>query len=1794
MAEKKLVSEVLGKIIIDTTQPDKALPGINALIQKLTSDLKEATKEAARLGGALGDAPKDSQEFAKLQQEIKGVKTRLSELRTIRTALKIADPKDIDGLKELNRQINLTVSTIEGMERRTAVRKGAFGLDPKTLREGETSLKALAKAAKEAKVELALAGDDKALKSLDRTIKQNESKLKQQIDNLRMQKMQEDQDHFANLELGKRQKALDRAHTQALAQNAEFDKKVAKQKQKLQSDQDFFENLELGKKQKALERAHLQALAMNSTFDKKLLAEKAKQFAAQELFENLSLGKRQKALEAAHTQAIAMEVTRNKRIAAERQKLEMEELHRQNQLLNPNKKGPVAEDELIKNAAQRRLGLIGGQGGASLIAVQASLMANYSILQNLTNTITAGVRNSVELESAFRNIQAVTVTTSKEMVGLETRIKDVAAASKFSSVEVAQAALILGQAGLNAKQTGDALKAVATLAVASGTSMAESVDLVTSVLGVFDKKASEAIDITNKITAAANSSKINVEKMALAFQYVGNTAAQMGVSFEESTAALAAMSNAGIKSGSTMGTGLRAFLTETQQPTEEFIKIITNLGLSLADLDFKAHGLLGVARKLREAGFIASDAIKSFDIRSAAAFNAMVANPEDLERQYKLLLDTNAGLAAEAVQMDSLKSQAARLTTSLSNLVATGFEPLGKLLKSVASGTATIAEAMSEWSLVMGVVGTTVSVLLVGAVAKYTLSLALGAAATLGLTSATAASVASMSVGAFTTAILTKAKLAYAAATATATASTFTLAGAVKALSGVTIFGALGLAIAAVTAVFVGFNHVMESSKRKTEELRAALDNSKGGYEEQIGVIQSLNNKIEELNHKADTLAGTQKDVELMAVALTAQFGKEGFASDKLSDSFAKQAKQLEKLRDLKEESAKQSLQLARLDAAALTQNQEQELSKEFSKVRQRGTVSEGINRALGSEDIKMLNVAQVNILRDMKKALEANDPNNPGPLASATEILRILALKVKDDKTLGLFSGRSNFFNEAADQLGVVSVAAGNVRQSREEQTTLDFKASQAEAARAFGKAKIFGDMTFTDALRDARSAGIEQRIIASGEARGDNGKTDPIRLHALAMQETRKSMDKLAELERVLEERRINTTDEAELSSLRTARTEVNARQEAAKVAMDRLTEQTQPIADRMEKARKAAAMGSERQKNKDVSAEEIRKNTLAGALHKHRGVINPVIQQELIDAELKGGEQRATNVRNMGPTSRLRQLRLSEEVATREAMIAQRDANLSGSEEAAMMFMEAGMKARSKARAAALEQLKVKLKEDSAVGGSREGLTKEERDFELRNFNEAEDQKDREFVQKFTGFANVAQMKLQQIRAQTNETRQDLLDLQNKNNQDNFARGERARELQERFDVNTGLGDPRGENIMLVRELKRELVNVDKQFLVSKSAELKLEDEIIEGEEKQLAVMESSLQTLEERLEVLQKIHDLGMGMTFDQQQEFIAAKGRLDPERTEVRNQRALVAGARRQRVDSQKELQTIRGRVRENQIPEIQEVNVENLGRAMDDVWAKWQNITANMDIVRTMREGFGDQINGFTTNLGNMFKTISVGTKGVTASFKDMALNTIDSIASIINQMLAMWAVQQMIGLVQTAVGAFSAGAGSVSGASVGTAPGSIFGGSSFNPSAISMPMPFGADGGFMTPSGFFERVQFMAGGGPVRGGVTGRDSVPTMLMPGEFVIKKNAVDVVGTDFLHGLNAQANGIAQKSAPRPPSAQSENKVLNVWVVSPEEAKQQTTTPNDIVVTIADNIERGGVVKKMIKQINLGLL
>src|SRR3546814_19826416 len=105
------------------------------------------------------------------------------------------------------------------------------------------------------------------------------------------------------------------------------------------------------------------------------------------------------------------------------------------------------------------------------------------------------------------------------------------------------------------------------------------------------------------MTAALNRSRLTVQQAALAVQYIGATAHDANISMNDVLASAGALAQAGIRSGSTIGTGLRTFLTDLIDPSEKLKTQLDALGLTMADVDVKTRGLTQGIENTSDAGF---------------------------------------------------------------------------------------------------------------------------------------------------------------------------------------------------------------------------------------------------------------------------------------------------------------------------------------------------------------------------------------------------------------------------------------------------------------------------------------------------------------------------------------------------------------------------------------------------------------------------------------------------------------------------------------------------------------------------------------------------------------------------------------------------------------------------------------------------------------------------------------------------------------------------------------------------------------------------------------------------------------------------------------------------------------------------------------------------------------------------------------------------------------------------------------------------------------------------------------
>jgi TP901 family phage tail tape measure protein len=276
-----------------------------------------------------------------------------------------------------------------------------------------------------------------------------------------------------------------------------------------------------------------------------------------------------------------------------------------------------------------------------------------ALLVGINNAFRSGLKAIIEYDQALKDLQAITGATSLEVAQMGVKILEVASTTKFSASEVAEGMRVIGQSGFSARESIQTMQAVSDLATGTLSDMASTVDLVTTAMRVFDVDASQSASVVDTFANAVNKSKLTVDKLRIAMNYVGPIARSAGVTFQELSASMGLLANSGIRA-STIGTGLRRIFAELAAPTEKLQRAALNAGVALNDLDPTSKGLATVLDNLK---LVLSDTGVAFDIfgkRGAASALALVSGEADFRAMQETVSQTGTAAAMAETQMKGL------------------------------------------------------------------------------------------------------------------------------------------------------------------------------------------------------------------------------------------------------------------------------------------------------------------------------------------------------------------------------------------------------------------------------------------------------------------------------------------------------------------------------------------------------------------------------------------------------------------------------------------------------------------------------------------------------------------------------------------------------------------------------------------------------------------------------------------------------------------------------------------------------------------------------------------------------------------------------------------------------------------------------------------------------------------------------------------------------------------------------------------------------------------------------------
>ena len=250
-------------------------------------------------------------------------------------------------------------------------------------------------------------------------------------------------------------------------------------------------------------------------------------------------------------------------------------------------------------------------------------------------------------------------------------IRNVGVQTKFTAPEVADAGKFLAMAGFNIDDINKSIVPIANLALIGDTDLGATADITTNIMTGYGIAAGQIGKASDIMAMTFTSSNTTLTEIAEAYKYSASLLSAGGIGFEEATAALGILGDAGVK-GSQAGTTMRTIMANIVKPTNKQQAHWDRVGVARYDKDGNVRDLLDIFQDLSAKDLGVADFYQLFHKTAAQGAVSLTKNVDKwntvIERNF--LSDGLAHKLAEE-KKNTLQGMWAQLTSSF---VETGMQ----------------------------------------------------------------------------------------------------------------------------------------------------------------------------------------------------------------------------------------------------------------------------------------------------------------------------------------------------------------------------------------------------------------------------------------------------------------------------------------------------------------------------------------------------------------------------------------------------------------------------------------------------------------------------------------------------------------------------------------------------------------------------------------------------------------------------------------------------------------------------------------------------------------------------------------------------------------------------------------------------------------------------------------------------------------------------------------------------------------------------------------------------------------
>ncbi|MFD8092353.1 phage tail tape measure protein [Streptomyces malaysiensis] len=283
--------------------------------------------------------------------------------------------------------------------------------------------------------------------------------------------------------------------------------------------------------------------------------------------------------------------------------------------LNRSTRAAVGELNRITaraSAARASLRAAGDDGARSMSRLQRAVSGAGRRGVSATNLLSGGglllgagamVEEGNRYQRQMNLFRAVTSATAVQMKRADVVAQELGndlTLPGSTAADAAEGMVELSKAGFRADQSIDAVRASLQLAAAADVNAATSARYLGDIMDQFGLGADQASRASDTLAATANNASGSITDIYYSMRYAGPVANALGVSLQDTAAAVGMLGKAGIL-GQTAGTSLRGIFANLAAPTPQMKNGLKDLGIQAWDAQGNFRGLRVVIDGLSKA-----------------------------------------------------------------------------------------------------------------------------------------------------------------------------------------------------------------------------------------------------------------------------------------------------------------------------------------------------------------------------------------------------------------------------------------------------------------------------------------------------------------------------------------------------------------------------------------------------------------------------------------------------------------------------------------------------------------------------------------------------------------------------------------------------------------------------------------------------------------------------------------------------------------------------------------------------------------------------------------------------------------------------------------------------------------------------------------------------------------------------------------------------------------------------------------------------------------------------------------